>query len=430
MGKTLYIQCNMGVAGDMLTAALSELVDGKKFLDKINSLGLQGVEVRLNEITKQGIIGNKIDVVINGVIEGECDRGTGPVTHSHEHHHHDKNHNHAHTTMQDVEKIINNLDLPDKVKSDAKAVYNLIAEAESKVHNTAISDIHFHEVGTMDAIADVVGVCLLMDMIAPDKIIASSINVGGGTVHCAHGVLPVPAPATALLLQDIPMYTDDKIQSELCTPTGAALIKYFADYFGNMPIMRVESTGYGFGTKEFETLNCVRVLLGEELDAEAKGIHSDGQEPIHCDRQENVYNNDQDTIIELSCNIDDMTPEDIGYTTEKLLRDGALDSFTIPIYMKKNRPGILLTVLCREDMRDKMVRSIFKYTTTIGVRESVCNRYILDRKESVRHTKYGDIRVKEVEGYGVKRSKPEYDDIVKAAEENNLSPTDIRKELT
>ena len=424
--KTLYIQCNMGVAGDMLTAALLELVDGKEFIDKINSLGLQGVEVRLEEVTKQGIKGNKIDVVIDGVIEGECDRGTGSATHhepasehNREHQHHGKNHHHTHTTMRDVESIINRLDLPDKVKADAIAVYNLIAEAESTVHNTTISDIHFHEVGTMDAIADVVGVCLLMDMIAPDKIIASPVNVGSGTVHCAHGVLPVPAPATALLLQDIPMYTDDKIQSELCTPTGAALIKYFVDDFGNMPAMRVENTGYGFGSKEFETLNCVRVFLGEECDRGTSSV---------------THNNEQfagnDTIIELSCNIDDMTPEDIGYATEKLLSDGALDTFTIPIYMKKNRPGILLSVVCREDMRDKMVRSIFKYTTTIGVRESVYSRYILDRKESVRRTKYGDIRVKEVEGYGVKRSKPEYDDIARLAEENNLSTIEIRKELT
>ena len=403
--KTLYIQCNMGVAGDMLTAALIEFVDSKGFLDKINSFGLPDVEVTLNEVTKKGIKGNKIDVIINGVIESE-EGNKHRYIEENQIHHQDKKHHHSHTTMQDVESIISNLDLPDKVKSDAIAVYNLIAEAESKVHDTSVSDIHFHEVGTMDAITDVISVCLLMNMIAPDKVVVSSVNVGSGTVRCAHGILPVPAPATALLLQDIPMYTDDKIESELCTPTGAALIKYFADEFGSMPVMCVQDTGYGFGTKEFEKLNCVRVFIGEE-----------------CDRG-------SDTIIELCCNLDDMLPEDIGYAVEKLLGDGALDAFIAPIYMKKSRPAMLFTVICHNDMRDKMVSDIFKYTTTIGVRESVCNRYILDRKETMRHTKYGDVRVKEVKGYGVKRSKPEYDDIVSLAEENNLSTIEIRKELT
>ena len=292
-------------------------------------------------------------------------------------------------------------------KFDAVAVYNLIAEAESKVHATAVTDIHFHEVGTIDAIADVVGVCILMDMLSADKVVASSINVGSGYVKCAHGTLPVPTPATELLLRDIPMYSDEQIRSELCTPTGAALIKYFASEYGNMPAMKVETSGHGFGTKEFDRLNAVRVFMGEELSSGSP----------------------RDTIIELKCNIDDMTAEDIGYAVDKLMADGAGDTFTMPIYMKKSRPATLLTVLCCEDMRDKMVADLFKYTTTIGVRETVSERYVLDRRRVAAHTKYGDVRIKEVEGYGVKRSKPEYDDVAKLAEANDVSPMEIRRQI-
>ncbi len=394
--KSLYIECKMGAAGDMLTAALLGLInegERSRFLDKVNSLGLSGVEVVHEETVKQGITGNKVNVLIDGEAEGEG------------------YHNEArHTTLRtinDVETIINGLNLSDKVKADAVAVYNLIAEAESKVHGTTVTDIHFHEVGTMDAIADVVSVCILMDMLCPDKVVVSPINVGSGYVKCAHGTLPVPTPATALLLQNIPMYSDERSKGELCTPTGAAVIRYFADEFGSMPVMNVEGIGIGFGTKEFEALNAVRVFLGEPV----------------------IENNGQDAIIELKCNIDDMTAEDIGYAVDKLFKDGADDAFTTPIYMKKGRPASLLTVLCHDNMRDRMVRDLFKYTTTIGVRETICERYVLDRQQTIMHTKYGDVRIKEVEGYGVKRSKIEYDDIARLAEDNGVSSMEIRQNI-
>ncbi|MBE5899754.1 MAG: nickel pincer cofactor biosynthesis protein LarC [Lachnospiraceae bacterium] len=391
--KTLYIECKMGVAGDMLTASLLEHVNEEEFVKKINSLNVPGVSFEVERIKKSFIEGNKVHVVINGTEEG---------LESKEHNHHS---HHTHTSLEDVSVLINAMDLSDKVKHDAINVYNLIANAESRVHGTSVKDIHFHEVGTIDAIVDVVSVCLLMDMISPDRIIASPINVGSGMVECAHGILPVPAPATALLLEGIPMYTDHDINTELCTPTGAALIKYFVSEYGNIPVINTNSIGYGFGTKEFKKLNCVRTFLGEE------SIGS------------------QDTVVELRCNIDDMTGEDVGFFIEKVLEEGALDAFSTPVYMKKNRPGILLTVMCKEDMIEKMLQYIFRYTTTIGVRQSICNRFILDREEEIIETEYGTVRIKKVSGYGTSRVKPEYEDIKRIANERNVSPKEIREDL-
>ena len=391
--KSLYIECRVGVAGDMLTASLLEHVNKEEFVKKINSLNVPGVSFEVERIKKSSIEGNKVHVVINGTEEG---------LESKEHNHHS---HHTHTSLEDVSELINAMDLSDKVKNDAINVYNLIANAESRVHGTSVKDIHFHEVGTIDAIVDVVSVCLLMDMISPDRIIASPINVGSGMVECAHGILPVPAPATALLLEGIPMYTDHDINTELCTPTGAALIKYFVSEYGNIPVINMNSIGYGFGTKEFKKLNCVRTFLGEE------SIGS------------------QDTVVELRCNIDDMTGEDVGFFIEKVLEEGALDAFSTPVYMKKNRPGILLTIMCKEDMIERMLQYIFRYTTTIGVRQSICNRFILDREEEIIETEYGTVRIKKVSGYGTSRVKPEYEDIKRIANERNVSPKEIREDL-
>lgn len=405
--NSLYIECKMGVAGDMLMAALLELTDKDTFLTKMNSLGLPGVTLSLENVKKNGITGTHVKVLVDGREESE--------------NMHDCEDGNASRTLADVKSIINNLDISDKVKSDAISVYNALAEAESEVHGTTVSNIHFHEVGTIDAITDIVGVCILMEMLSVDKVIISSINVGSGEVKTSHGILPVPAPATALLLRGIPMYTDEGINGELCTPTGAALIRHFTDEFGDMPVMATQKIGYGFGSKEFDRPNCVRAFYGEECSREVSARGSDSSK-YSCD-------NSEDTVVELRCNIDDMTPEDIGYAVDKLLKEGANDVFTTPIYMKKNRPGILLTVICNEETLERTVKNIFKYTTTIGIRKSTCDRYILDRKEVTRRTKYGDVRVKESSGYGIVRTKPEYEDIVRLAEENDVSPMVLREEI-
>ncbi len=401
--KTLYLECNMGAAGDMLMSALAELVDSNKFIEKINALGIPDVKVEKRESVKCGITGTHIDVYVKGKTEEHIHEHNHEYYHEHNHehnheHHHEHNHehhHHNHTGMHKIEHIVNALDLSDKVKADVLNVYGLIAEAESKAHNKPIEDVHFHEVGTMDAVADIVGVCMLMEEIGAEKVIASPINVGSGQVKCAHGILPVPAPATAHILRNVPIYSKS-IKGELCTPTGAALLKYFADEFGEMPVMTINKIGYGMGSKDFEVANCVRAMIGE----------------TKCQN---------DKVVELVCNIDDMTGEEMGFACEMLRKSGALDVFITPVDMKKNRIGMLLSCVCKPDDKGRIVREIFKYTTTIGIREYLCDRYVLDREERIAKTEFGNIRAKFTYGYGVEKYKFEYDDLAKIAEKNNIT---------
>ena len=446
--KTLYLECSMGAAGDMLSAALYELLDDKEaFINKINNAGIPKVKVNAEPMTKCGILGTHMNVLVDGVSEGEehhheheyehenHNNHDHDHEHDHDHHHdhdhsheheHDYNHDHAHehfdsahteehyhehehhhehhhSSLKDIEDIIDALNLPENVKTDAKNVYAMIAEAESNAHGKPVTEIHFHEVGTMDAIADITMVCMLMNELKADKIIASEIHVGSGHVHCAHGILPVPAPATAFILRGIP-FTSGHIKGELCTPTGAALIKYFAASFGEMPVMTVDKIGYGMGKKDFEQANCVRAFLGSTNEKASE-------------------------ITELSCNIDDMTGEKIAFAMEKLFEAGALEVYTIPVGMKKSRPGILLSVMCNEAKKDEMVSLIFKHTTTLGIRENVSKRYTLKREIIKKETPFGEIRIKRSEGFGIVREKYEYEDLARIANEKNISIDDIIKEL-
>lgn len=281
--KTLYLDCGMGAAGDMLAAALLELLPQEErgeFLTELNALGIPGVTFTSEPAVKCGITGTHITVQVNGLEEDDSMYEHGhdhahPHTHSQEqeHHHphdhahsHDHGghaHSHHHSGMHDIEHIVEgHLNLPEKVKRDVLAVYGLIAQAESHAHGVPVPEIHFHEVGTMDAVADVSAVCLLMDRLGPGQVVVSPVHVGCGQVRCAHGILPVPAPATAHILTGVPIY-GGKIQGELCTPTGAALLKHFATRFGDMPVMTLQAVGYGMGKKDFEAANCVRAMLGE-----------------------------------------------------------------------------------------------------------------------------------------------------------------------
>lgn len=258
--KTIYLDCNMGAAGDMLSAALLELLpqdQRQDFVAGLNALGIPGVEFAAEPSVKCGITGTHMRVTVNGQAEGG-------EHHHHEHEHeYEHEHEHHHSGMHDIEHIVSgHLDIPEKVKSHILAVYSLIAEAESHAHGVPVSQVHFHEVGAMDAVADITAVCLLMDRLAPEQVVASPVHVGCGQVRCAHGILPVPAPATAHILTGVPIY-GGKIEGELCTPTGAALLKHFATGFGGMPVMTLQRVGYGMGAKDFEAANCVRAMLGE-----------------------------------------------------------------------------------------------------------------------------------------------------------------------
>jgi len=302
-----------------------------------------------------------------------------------------------------VEHIISHLPVSEKVRGDALGVYRLIAEAESHAHGRPVEEIHFHEVGTLDAVADVAAVCLLLEELAPEQVVCSPIHVGSGQVRCAHGILPVPAPATAHILREVPTY-GGSVRGELCTPTGAALLKYFVNSFGPSPVMRVEKIGYGMGSKEFEAMNGVRALLGETEEA-------------------------GDSVLELRCNLDDMTPEAVGFAQEQLLKAGVLEVYTTPVGMKKNRPGILLTCLCRPEDKEKALSTLFAHTSTLGVRESLCSRYTLRRSQYTVETELGPVRVKESSGWGVSRCKPEYDDLARLAEQHGLSLQEVLRRV-
>ena len=322
----------------------------------------------------------------------------------HDHHEHDHEHKHTHhhhTGIQEIRAFIDAVDLPEKVKADAKAVYDIIAQAESTAHGAEIENIHFHEVGSLDAVADVLCVCELLYEITPEKVMASPVNVGYGHVKCAHGIVPVPAPATELILRGVPMYSG-RVESELCTPTGAALLKYFVSEYGTMPVLKVSKAGYGTGKKNFEVANVVRAVLGE---TESK----------------------RSQIIELVCNIDDMTAEELSFAMDELFALGAFDVYFTHIGMKKSRPGVMLTCMCSEEKRKKMLRCIFKNTTTLGVREYVCNRYNLSRSMCTAETEYGPVRIKSAEGYGVKRSKCEYEDLAALARANGKTLREIEE---
>ena len=394
--RTLYLDCGMGAAGDMLTAALLELFDEpNKMVRELAKLRIPGVRFLAERTQKCGIYGTHMRVIVWDMEEDE---------HLHSHHHghdHDHHHDHTHGGMADIAHIISHLNISEKVRRDVLAVYDLIAQAESHAHGVPVNQIHFHEVGTMDAIADVTAVCYLMDKLGIDKIYASPVHVGSGQVRCAHGVLPVPAPATAHILRGVPIYGGE-IKGELCTPTGAALLKHFVTEFGKMPPMTVEKIGYGMGTKDFPAANCVRAMLGSTGDS-------------------------HDSITELSCNLDDMTGEELGFAMEQLLEGGALDVYTTAIGMKKNRPATMLTVLCRSEQKENMVRLIFRHTTTLGIREAEFTRYTLQRHMETVETPYGPVRKKVVSGYGVSRSKLEYEDLVKIAreQEKGLRELDI-----
>ncbi len=409
--KTLYLECNMGASGDMVMGALYELLsDSAKdtFIKNMNSLFPNQLMLSASPSEKCGIWGTKMNVVILGQEE----------TSEHVH-------DHLHTGYQEMLEQIGNLPISASVKEHAKAVYTLIGNAESAAHHTDISQIHFHEVGTLDAIMDVVGCCLLMELLNPEQIIASPIHVGSGSVRCAHGILPVPAPATAEILKDIPIY-GGSIDGELCTPTGAALLKHFASQFTPMPPMTVEQTGYGMGAKDFATANCLRAFWGSlsilpvpsprQLPGypSAAAVRSDGDKETHPDYYTEQFHS-LDQILELSCNLDDMTPETISYATKLLLDAGALDVYTTPIHMKKDRPGILLTVLCNVTEESRFSRLILTHTATRGIRIQPCYRRTLDAQFRKISTVYGEITIKISTGYGITKCKPEYEDVAAAA---------------
>lgn len=390
--KTLYLECNMGCSGDMLLGALLELIpEPQRWLDQFRQIGLPRVRLERAVQAKCGVYGTHVSVLIDGSIE--------ETEGSRWHHRHD-HHNLGHIT-----DLIRSLSIPTPVKEQALAVYHLLAQAEAQVHRTTVEQVHFHEVGALDAVADIVGVCLLLDELRPDRILASPVVAGSGAVRCTHGTLPVPAPATALLLRGIP-WRSGTLEGELCTPTGAALLRHFVQKFGPMPTLTVHRVGAGAGQKDFSQANLLRAFW--------------------CDSSP-ISHGAPDQIAELRCTLDDMTGEDLGFAVQQLLDAGALDVYTLPIQMKKNRPGVILCVTCPVEDSDALAHLMLRHTTTAGVRKQIEERYVLQTNFSQSDTPYGTIRIKHYSGFGVEKSKPEFEDLARAAREHNVSIETVRR---
>ena len=388
--RTIYLDCNAGASGDMMLGALCGLLDDPCELeDMVKAAGIPHVEVRVEKAAVASVSGNKVHVTVHGEEEHQDD--------SHHHHHH-------HSTQGSIKDVISSLSVSENVKRHALEIYGSIASAEAEVHGRPVDEVHFHEVGALDAVADVVGTCMLMEKLGAERIVASPLRTGFGQVHCAHGILPVPAPATAILLKGIPVYAGD-VEGEFTTPTGAALVSHFAQEYGRMPLMSYDKVGTGFGSKESEGIaDMLRAFLGE----------SDPGMP---------------TMTQIECNLDDMTPEDIGEAIAAIMNEGALDVGVLPITMKKGRPGHLMIVLCKDVDRERMARSVILHTSTIGVRMHRCERVELTSRFETVSTVYGDVRVKISEGHGMSKWKPEHDDIAKASERSGVSQEEVRREV-
>jgi uncharacterized protein (TIGR00299 family) protein len=391
--RALYFDCFSGVSGDMMLGALLDLgIDEKKFIEELNKLNLSGYKIVIEKKVKDSIAVTDVNVIVEGIEDHNHH-------HDHDHHHDHNHHHHPSRNLKDIEKIINESNLKSNVKEFGIKVFKEIAKAEARVHNKEINEIHFHEVGAVDSIVDIMGVAICIDLLLVDKIYSSPLRDGNGFIKCQHGMLPVPVPAVMEMLKmsKIPYITED-VNTELVTPTGIALIKCLCSEYGVMPPMKIKKVGYGAGKREIGRFNGLRCVLGTLADELKK----------------------DDEIYVLETNIDDMNPELLGYVMEVLLERGAREVFYTPIYMKKNRPAVVLTVLTNEEMQDELSKIILRETSTLGIRKTICKRQTLNREEKSVMTKYGEIKVKISLAEGLKKVSPEYEDCKRLAKERNI----------
>ncbi len=420
--RILYFDCFSGISGDMCLGAMLDLgIDIEVFRSELDKLNLAGYDIIIEKKVKNGIFGTDVNVILNedlGEIEEKIRKAENlkqdeMTEHHHLHHHHDhKNaetsydenkHKHTHThkarNLRDIEDLIDMSDLSRKTKDLSKKVFMEIAKAEAKVHNKGIYDVHFHEVGAIDSIVDIVGSSICLELLGIDKVFASPLHDGHGFIECQHGLIPVPVPAVMQILagSKIPVISED-INTELVTPTGAGIIKCLTEDYGNMPAMIIDRIGYGMGKRDTGGFNALRIVLGSQLEEDRLS----------------------EEISILETNIDDMSPEIIGFTTEKLFENGALDVFVTPIYMKKNRPAYMLTVLIRKELEEKLVDIILKETSTLGVRKTTASRYYMNREMISVATEYGDVRVKLASKGDIMKFAPEYEDCKSIANKTGM----------
>jgi pyridinium-3,5-bisthiocarboxylic acid mononucleotide nickel chelatase len=436
--KIGYLDCFSGISGDMLLGALVDAGVPLSLLEEtVRALNV-GAEITAARVDRNGISATKVDVIVGGVKDmpreeflagrhaehtdasephGHEHTHADGTTHSHPHKHeahghahahaekhshaHEHGHSHEHRGLKEIREIITHAQIPAAAKKRALRAFQLLGEAEAKIHNKDVESIHFHEVGSVDAIVDIVCGAVAAEHLKIDQWVCSPLNVGGGTVDCAHGVLPVPAPATLELLKDAPIYSGP-IQKELVTPTGAAMIRALAPKFGSMPKMKISGAGYGAGARNFSgAANVLRVTIGESMEQE--------------------LSTPQDNIMVIEANLDDMSPQVFGYVIDRLLDAGALDAFGTPVQMKKSRPGTVLTVLTRTEDAQRIAKIIFDETTTIGLRMRQEMRHTLAREYESVQTTWGSVRIKVARLNGqVTNFAPEYEDCREIAADHGV----------
>ena len=432
--RIAYLECFSGMSGDMFLGALIDAGVPPRVLEE--TVAALGVSARLeiSRVVRSGISATKVDVWVDG--EKDLPRedywgkqsvapALSPAKSQHEHgHHHLHEHSFGHEptgtpvphehsrALGEIRAIIGKAAISDTAKKTAIAIFEALGTAEAKIHSTTIEKVHFHEVGAVDAMVDIVCASVGAEALGADEIICSPLNVGGGSVSCAHGTFPVPAPATVELLKDAPVYSTG-VQAELVTPTGAAIVKTLAKRFSAFPEMTIEKSGYGAGTREFPGLpNVVRLTIGEAAPKLATKTTSE-------------------IVTVLEANLDDLNPQVFGYVMDRLLEEGALEAFGVPVQMKKSRPGTLLTVLCKPEDASKLTRLIFTETTTLGVRRRDEVRQTLARRwENVR-TQWGEVRIKIASMNGtVTNYAPEYEDCRRIATEHHVPLKTVMQEAS
>lgn len=396
--KALYFDCSSGISGNMTLGALLEIVgDDNYLIDELKKLNVDGYKIEISKKVRNGITGKYVDVILDDDHQHHHEHEHDSHHHEDEHNHtHDGHHHHEHRNLDDVNKIIDESSLNNDVKDLAKRIFIRVAKAESKVHNKPLDQVHFHEVGAIDSIVDIVGTAILINKINPDKIISSIVNDGYGFIECAHGTMSVPVPATSeIFAASNVKFRQIDIDTELVTPTGAAIIAELATEFTTLPAMVTEKIGWGAGSKEIKIPNILKVYLGEMEEQ-------------------------NENFVVMETNIDDCGGELFGYTQELLFKNGALDVFFTPIYMKKNRPGYRMSVACKREDMFKLQNIIFRETTTIGIRYRFEYRTELEREMIEIDTKYGKIKAKKVNNNGEEHIYPEYESIKKLAVEKNI----------
>jgi pyridinium-3,5-bisthiocarboxylic acid mononucleotide nickel chelatase len=417
--RVAYLDCFSGISGDMVLGALVDAgVPLTTFEDAVRALNV-GATLELSRVNRSGITASKVDVAVNGrrdspreaqLHQHHTSTARPGHTHPHEHHSAQRRHTHEHGRgLNEIRDTILAAKISEPAKRTAIAIFERLGTAEAKIHNVPIEQIHFHEVGAADALVDIVCAAVGFEALDIDELVCSPLNVGGGTVDCAHGTFPVPAPATVELLQNAPVYSSG-IQAELVTPTGAAIVATVVKRFAPFPAMEIETSGYGAGTRDLPGhANVLRITIGRAtpgIDAQ----NAAGASPAH-----------SDTVVVLEANLDDLNPQIFGYVMDRLFEEGALDVFGVPVHMKKDRPGVLLTALARPEDSDRLSQIIFSETTTLGVRRRQERRQVLSRRSETVQTRYGDIRIKigSING-SVSNYAPEFEDCRRLAEEKKV----------